>query len=127
MDWDVKKQEDHLREQTRRVGEELNRARELSKRILQLQHQPGFKEFTEQVRKLRELSVDAMTRRSVTSNEMFRAQGEVRAYDNMLAVMSNAEHALQTLESQIQAHENASRSVLGENGRVTPSQAIWRT
>ena len=117
---DIRETEKKVQSYGKRRLDELRGAETLIQRVIQLQNQPGFREFVEAVSNLRQKAVDSLLRLTDDEKGLWRIQGEVKAYDNILSVMKNAESALGNLAELIEAAENR----LGSD--ATPSEPIWR-
>lgn len=79
-----------LAELDRRIARQES-ALALCGRLLALRNQPGYDAFIEAIKGIREHAASDLIRTKASNEEMRVAQGQIQAYDNVLAIISKGE------------------------------------
>lgn len=74
--------------------------------MLIIRNMPGYSDFQSALRDIREYTVSQMVSPGVGDAEMRQMQGQIQAYDNMLAVMDKGEVRVQALEEGLTELQN---------------------
>lgn len=86
--------------------EQQHRAVQLAGRILLLRGLPGYDEFHKALQDIREHALTQLSKTTASNDWMRVLQGQVQAYDNILAVMEKGEARVQALEKALTELQN---------------------
>lgn len=82
------------------------RAIALASRVLALRGAPGFEDFRKSLQDIRDYAIEQLTQTKASNDWMRVLQGQVQAYENMLAVMEKQESRLQALDRALKELQN---------------------
>lgn len=94
-----------------RIGQQ-KRAIALAGRVLIIRNMPGYSDLEVALRDIRDYAVTQLVSPGVSNDDMRQIQGQVQAYDNMLAVMDKGDVRVKALEEGLKELQNQRATIV---------------